>query len=301
MASTGVPMVIWPNRLREVREAHGAREGRKLFLEEVATACGCSIGNLSRIEKGYVKPGAALLATLADYYGVPALSLQVEAPAARCVGETHVIGAFVRQRRTDERTSLGDFARRLEKASGASVSVSLLRLIEKGQRRFVTGDSISDAIVALMKEPSLDALRARAFDAFEAGELAEVLETLNGEPVAHVKALPLYADGRAGELDVPTPPSLARRIPSGEPEYAVRLDRTAFGPLLPSGTFFVARRGLPLPSAGFAVVWEAAEPKVVRLFTDAERGLVGLRDRPRTQIEMSGVRADTVSALVLPD
>lgn len=294
-------MSVWPNRLRELREARSIEAGRKLLLEDVATSCGCSIGNLSRIEKGYVKPGASLLQALAAFYEVPADSLSVDIPGGRRVGDTHVIGAYVRQRRNDERRSLADYARRIEKASGSSVSVSLMRLIESGRRRFASGDAITDALVALLKEPSLDALRMKAFEMFEVGGLADVLEKLNGERVAHTKVIPLFIDSRPDELDVPTPPSLLRYVAPDQPEYAVRLDRPVFGPTLPAGTYFLARRGLPLSGSGFAVVWQSSEPKVVRLFADAELGLIGLRERPRMQIDMKGVKADPVLALIMPD
>lgn len=302
MAVASIPTIIWPNRLRELREAKSNALGRKIFLEEVAVACGCSIGNLSRIEKGYVKPGEILLGSLGVYYDVPADSLKIETPVDNRLGETSIIGAFIRKCRIEMRDSLGSLARKVEKASGQSVSDSQMRLIEMGRRTFQADDTITMAIVSLLKLDSLDSLRVAAHGAFTAGDLTEILDKLHGEHDSLAREIPLFADGQAGELRIPTPAHLLGRVKRHEREYAVRLDQPALGPAIPSGSYLICRAGLRPLTAGLAIIWNDRIPLAVRIFHDQVKGLTGLRDRPRHQMTLSSeMRVDRIVAIVMAD
>ncbi len=302
MVAAGVPAIIWPNRLRELREGKSDQFGRKIFLEEVATACGCSIGNLSRIEKGYVRPSDTLLNSLAAYYGVPSDSIRIDTPVANRLDETSIIGAYIRKRRLEMGDSLSSLARKIEKASGQSVSDSLMRLIETGRRAFKADDSISNAIVGLFRQGSLDQLRATANDAFANGDLAEILDKLHGGHGRPVSEIPLFADGRAGELPIPTPALLVGRVKRAEREYAVRLDIPALGPSVPPGSYLVGQAGMRPLDMGLAIMWDGPTPQAVRVFHDQVKGLLGLREKPRSQVALEGSRrVDRVVAVIMPE
>lgn len=302
MAAAGVPTIIWPNRLRELREAKSDALERRVFLEEVAAACGCSIGNLSRIEKGYVKPGDALLSSLAAYYDVAADSVKVETPVDNRLTGTSVIGAFIRKRRIEMGDSLSGLARKVEKASGQSVSDSLMRLIEMGRRTFKADDPITAAIVGLLRQDSLDSLRIAADGAFVAGDLADILDRLHGEHGSPASEIPLFIDGRIGEIRTPTPAHLLGRVKPNEHEYAVRLDHPALGPALPAGCHLIGKVGMRPLSNGLAILWDEQTPQAVRIFDDQVKGLTGLRDRPRRQVPLDGKsRIDRVVAIIMAD
>lgn len=302
MNSLVLTPVIWPNRLRELREAHGRARGRKLLIEEVAAAVDCSLGYLSRVEKGKSRPSEELAQALADYYQVPVEELSTGEPPKPKIGEANILGAYVRKQRKAMGLSLQALTERVSKHLMAPLSESSMRNIEAGHRAFLSGDEITAAVVSVVGLTSLDELRAKAYEAVEQGRLEDILLEFQKDITAAGSEFPIYVDGRGGAQNLPGPAHLSRYVSAQAGEYVVRLDRPVLGPALPAGTFLVAQRNSTPPDEGLAIAWSGDQPKAVRLFLDHEKGLVGLREAPRTQLVVEGgrMRLDRVILTVLP-
>lgn len=247
--------LVWPNRLRELRESRLSERGGPLLLSDVASATDLSIGYLSRLERGRQGPDREKLARLAAYYGVEPDTIALSKGPTTRVGATdaQIVGAYIRHKRQAADLSIEEAARQV------GVTTSLLRMVEAGGRAVLDGDARSGAIMQLVGLPSVRALRLEAQRAHAAGVTARILHSLHGI-VPEEGGYSGYVDEKRGMERAPEPLKALVRVG----ERLVRVDRQPLGRGVPRGSYVVARDE-PATHDDPVVVWRDETPTVALL------------------------------------